>query len=401
MSAEKSRYILWGSIGSLFMLGVLFAFWPRPVLVTMEQVAKDSITVTVREEAKTRIHDLFVLSSPVTGYLRRITAEVGDEVQGTTSIVAEIEPMDPSFLDPRSEAQAIAVVQAAIAAERLAEAEVEQVEAELEFAQSELKRMRELFQNNSVSVRELDNAERQQKTLVATLATAQASLQMREFEHQRAQAQLMSPVITQNNHGHCECLIIRAPISGKILKVINQSEGVVNVGTPLVEIGDPKDLEIVVELLSFDAVKVLPGQRVIIHNWGGDKPLQGQVSKIEPIGFTKVSALGIEEQRVNVIVALQSEFEQWFRLGHGYQLDVDIVLWENSDVIAIPLTALFRVGEDWAIYVVVKERAIQRVVKVGQRNTFKAEILSGLEVGEWLIPHPNDQIAEGIMVSQL
>lgn len=401
MSAEKSRMILWSGIGGLLIMGLAFTFWPRPVLVELLEVKTGPLKVAVSEEAKTRVHDIYVLSAPVTGYLRRIDAEVGDSVEVSKTKIAEIEPIDPTFLDTRSEAQAQAAVQAALAAEALAQAEVKQAEAELDFALQEFKRMRDLQRKNSVSIRELDNAERAYKSRRASLATAQAGLQMREFEHERAKAQLVSPATTQHNHGHCECLTISAPVSGKILKVINKSEGVINAGTPLVEIGDPRDLEIVVELLSFDAVSVEPGQRVIVKNWGGEKPLEGRVIQIEPIGFTKVSALGIEEQRVNVIVAFQSEFEKWARLGHGYQLDVDIILWEGNDVLTVPITSLFRQGEKWALYVANGGTVEKRIVEVGNKNTFDVEIVSGLKIGELIIPHPNDQIADGVEVEPL
>ncbi len=401
MSASRSRLILWGIIAAVVAAALVYAFLPKPVLVAMEQVQRNNLRVTVQEEAKSRVHDVYVLSAPVTGYLRRIEVEVGDQVQLSQTIVAEIEPIDPTFLDTRSEAQAKAAVQAMLAAEKLAQAEVSQAEAELEFALAEFKRMRELRKNNSASERELDNAQRLYKSRRASLATAQAALQMREFEHERAKAQLLSPADENNNHEHCACLTITTPVSGKVLKVINKSEGVVQAGTPLLEIGDPADLEIVVELLSFDAVAVQPGNAVVIKNWGGVGELLGTVQRIEPIGFTKVSALGIEEQRVNVIVDLESEYSDWQRLGHAYQMDVEIILWQGQDILTIPLTALFRDQENWAVYAVEDGVAVKRVVELGKKNHELAQVLAGIEEGEWLIPHPNDQIANGVLVEPI
>jgi HlyD family secretion protein len=183
------------------------------------------------------------------------------------------------------------------------------------------------------------------------------------------------------------------------LKVLNKSEGVVKVGTALLEIGNPKNLEIVVELLSFDAVKVEPGQIVNIKNWGGPQPLTGRVNRIEPIGFMKVSALGIEEQRVNVIVDITSENNRWIRLGHGYQVDVEIVLWHGTNVLNVPVTALFRDQNKWAIFVVRENIAYKQIISIDHKNTFDVEVIAGLNEGDWYVSHPNNQITDNVKVS--
>ncbi|MFQ3237272.1 MAG: HlyD family secretion protein [Paraglaciecola sp.] len=399
MQAINSRKILWTVITTLLFIVLLYLFWPRGVIVDMAQVKKGALQVTVADEAKTRVHDTYVLSAPITGYLRRIELEVGDPVLISSTTVAQIEPIDPAFLDPRSEAQAKADIQAADSAKSLAKAEVSQAQAELDFALSEVERMRKLRIKNSVSARELDNAERAYKFQRAALATTQAALQMRNYELERVEALLLSPTSTQKSHGHCPCLNIIAPINGHILRVFNKSAGVVTAGTPLVEIGDPQDLEIVVELLSFDAVNVQPGQKVTIENWGGTTPLNGVVNRIEPIGFLKVSALGIEEQRVNVIVTLQSDPELWQRLGHGYQVDVKIMLWEGSDLLTIPITALFRDEQHWAVFLANNNVVEKRRVQIGRKNAFAAQIISGLNEGDWFILYPNDQLADGVSIS--
>lgn len=398
MTVRYSRSFLWLVIGALIIAVLVYLFNPRPVITDLGKLGKNSFRLSISEEGKTRVHDIYVLSAPVTGYLRRIDADVGDAVTMSDTVVAEIEPIDPTLLDPRSEAQAKADIEAASSSMKLAQAEVNQAEAELEFASSELNRMRELRINDSVSERELDNARRTFKTSRAALATAQAALQMRSFEHERAKTQLLSPTATQQQRGNCSCVNILAPVSGRILKILTKSEGVVNAGTSLVEIGDPRDLEIVIELLSSDAVKVEPGQTVEIQNWGGEGLLTGRVNRIEPVGFMKVSALGIEEQRVNVIVDIQEPFERWARLGHAYQLDVDIILWQGDDVLTVPVTALFRENENWAIYAVNEGVVEKRYLQVGRLNAYDAEVLSGLNEGEQYIKYPTNQIDAGIRV---
>ncbi|WP_395339410.1 efflux RND transporter periplasmic adaptor subunit [Ningiella sp. W23] len=400
MNKRHSRIVLWLAIALVLLLAIGYSFRPTTVLTDIQQVSKNDLVISVTEEGRTRIHDTYVLSAPVTGNLRRIESEVGDEVTLSDTVVAIIEPIDPAFLDPRTEAQAKADVEATASSQTLAQAQVEQVEAELEFALTELNRMRELRVNNSVSQRELDTAERVYKTTRAELATAQAALQMRVFEHERAKAQLMSPAADQAPVPECDCINITSPVDGKVLTILNKSEGVVQAGTPLVEIGNPRQLEIVVELLSFDAVNVEIGQRAIISNWGGQSDLEGVVSHVEPIGFKKISALGIEEQRVNVIIDFTSDYEQHARLGHGYQVDVTIVLNEIKDVLTLPISALFRENQDWAIYAVVDGEVEKRIVELGQRNNFHAELLSGLEQDESFILHPNDQTVDGAKVKQ-
>jgi HlyD family secretion protein len=250
-----------------------------------------------------------------------------------------------------------------------------------------------------VSARALDSAQREFRTRRAALDTARAALQERNFDLDRARARLVSPLDARDPHGHCECIPIRSPVSGRVLRVVRESEGVVSAGEPLVEIGDPGDLEIVVDLLSADAVKVEEGQHVVIEEWGGDAPLAGRVRRVEPFGFTKVSALGIEEQRVNVVIDLVGEPERWRRLGHGYRVEARIVLWEGDDVLTVPRSALFRQGEEWAVFVVEKGVARVRKVRRGRGTGLAAEIVSGLAAGETVVLYPNDRVGDGVRVT--
>ena len=208
----------------------------------------------------------------------------------------------------------------------------------------------------------------------------------------------MSPVHTRASHDLCECVPLLAPVHGRILRVLHKSEGVVEAGEPLIEIGDPADLEVVVDFLSSDAVRIKPGQRVIVEQWGGGAALSGRVRLVEPSGFTKISALGIEEQRVNVIIDFTSPPSDWQSLGHGYQVTVRVVLWEGSDVRKLPLTALFRHGDQWAVFVEQDGRARLRVIELGQRTGLEAEVIEGVEPGERVVLSPSDRISDGVRI---
>jgi len=399
MQAKWRRLTFWGAIGAVVAIGLAFAFRPQPVAVDVSDVERGSLVVTVDDEGKTRVHDIYVLSAPVTGRMHRIDLHVGDPVFAAETVVAQIEPIDPAFLDPRSEATARAEVRAAESAEKLARAAVEMAQAELDFAHREFDRARELIQKSTISQHDLDEAERAYRTRRAALLTAQAELDRNAYQLERARVQLMSPVDTQRAVGKCACIGLRSPVNGQILQLLQQSESVVAASTPLVEVGDSRDLEIAVDLLSSDAVKVAAGQRVVIDSWGGPAPLEGRVRLVEPFGFTKVSALGIEEQRVNVIIDIVSPRDEWARLAHGFQIDARIVLAEREDVLKVPLTALFRDGNDWAVFVVAGGRGVLRHVTLGERNGIEAEIVDGLAAGERVVLHPSDRVADGVRLA--
>ncbi len=395
MTVVIRRLLIWGSMGLILAAGLAFAFWPRPVPVDFVTAERGPLVVTVGDEGETRVRDVFVLSAPVTGFMRRIDLDVGDQLVADVTEIARIEPIDPSFLDVRSAAQAEAAVEAGEAALALASAEVEMAAAELDFADSELQRARRLIRSDTISERALDDAERVFRTKKAALATAQAGLRMREWELERARAELVSPAVGRQNREDCECVILAAPVSGRLLRIHQESEAVVTSGQPLVDIGDPVDLEIVVDLLSEDAVKVEAGQRVIIEDWGG-RELNGRVKRVEPTGFMKVSALGIEEQRVNIIIDFADPPEDWERLGHGYRVEVRVVLWEHEAVLKLPLTALFRQGAVWTTFVDTDGRAALRPVVLGQRTDLEAQVLKGLEEGERVVLYPSDRVVEGV-----
>lgn len=398
MTANTKRILIWAVIAGIILFALAFSFAPRPVMVDLVDVQPGPLVVTLDEEGQTRVHDVYTLSAPVSGRVQRIDWHVGDPVTANETVLAQIEPGDPSFLDPRSEAQARAAIQAAEAARDLAVAAVADAEAQYEFARAELARMQELIVDGSVSRRELDSAERDHKARHAGLDTARAALQVRNYELELARAQLVSPLETQVSSDDCQCIPITSPVSGRILQIEDRSERVVREGETLLQIGDPGDLEVVVDYLSMDAVKIEAGQDVIFDNWGGDVPLKGRVRLVEPFGFLKVSALGIEEQRVNVIIDFVDN-DGWERLGHGYQVESQVILWQADDVLTVPLTALFRHGDEWAVFADEGGRATRRIVEIGERNGIVAEIRGGLQAGERVVAHPSDRVVHGVRIA--
>jgi HlyD family secretion protein len=398
MSARLRRIVFWGIPVLALVLALAFALRPRPFDVDLVPVVRGPLVATVAEEGETRIKDVFVLYAPIRGRALRIEIEEGAEVVAGETVVAEIEPIDPEFLDLRTQAEMRAAIETARAALTLAQAQLAQARAELEFATAEVERMRTLYASRTVSIRALEDAERTFRTRGAAVETADAAVEMRESELSAAQVRLLGPEEARSSGGTCPCIPIHAPVNGQVLRVLHESEGVVEAGQPLVEIGNPGALEVVVDFLSTDAVRIDVGNRVIIEEWGGEGALQGRVARIEPFGFTKVSALGIEEQRVNVVIDFTDPPERWRRLGHGFQVEARVVLWEDDAALKVPNTALFRDAEGWAVFVAAEGRADLRPIEVGHQTDLDVEILSGLSEGEEVIRYPSDSIEAGIRI---
>ena len=402
MRLSPTRVIKRGLIVSglaALLVAIGWAMWPKPATVELAELRKGPLLVTVDEEGKTRIKDVFTVSAPITGKLVRLSLEAGDRVKKDLTAVAIIEPMAPPFLDVRATRELEAQIEAGKAAVALAEAEVNQAAAELEFAESELTRARALMRSKTISERALERARIDVETRRASLARAKSSLEVRKRELESAQARSIGPAEAWKGEVPVGCCVtVRAPVSGRVLRLIQESERVVAAGTPLVEIGDPENLELVVELLSVDAVKVREGAMATVEGWGG-APLVAKVTRVEPAGFTKVSALGIEEQRVRTILNLKNDGDSADRLGHEFRVVVKINVYESRNALRVPVSALFRKRDQWTVYTVEGGRARSVPIEIGQRNTRFAEVLKGLPEGAVVVLHPSDRIVDGVEVT--
>jgi HlyD family secretion protein len=398
--AEIMRKSLFPGVAVLLVaVGLVYAFWPRPVPVGVITVERGPMLVTIEDEGETRVKEAYTISAPLSGRVARFDGHVGDSVAAGLSVVATIRPSNPSFHDVRTHSGLEAAVRAAEAARDLARAHVASAAAANEFAQAEFKRGRNLAERGTISRSGLDRARMEARTKKAELNEARAALRVREFQLQTSQATLLDPASADRvATSELCCFEVRAPVSGTILRVFQESETVVQAGAPLVEIGNPSDLEIVVDLLSTDAVLVSPDDDVLIEGWGGEQSLKGRVRRIEPFGFTKISALGIEEQRVNVIIDFADPPALWRKLGHGYRIVSRIVIWRGKDVLQAPLSALFRAQDTWALFKIVGGRARLSKIQVGRMNSRSAEIRAGLDAGDRIVLHPSDRIEDGVKI---
>lgn len=391
--------------GVVLAAALAYAFWPRPLIVDIGQIRRGPMAVTIDEEAKTRVRDAYVVSAPVAGRLLRVEVEPGDAVTGGETAIARMLPLPPSALDIRTREQARAAVAAAEAALRVARADLNKAMADKELADLDLDRARKLRQSGTVAQAALDRAEQSWRSANASLDTAAAAISMREADLANARARLISftehPAASNGLLQGEDAIALTAPVSGRILQVMQKSEITVAAGTPILEIGDTaNDLEIVVELLSTDAVQVSVGDRVIIEKWGKPYPLSGVVERVEPWGFTKFSALGVEEQRVNAIVSFTDPRERRQSLGHGYRVETRIVVWEREDTLIVPSSALFREAGEWAVLAVVGGRARLQPVEIGRSNGVDAEVLGGLEADQHVVLYPGPGIGDGARVKQ-
>ena len=387
---------------ALVVIGVLaflvWGFWPTPLLVESGVATRAALRVTVEEEGQTRVKDRFVISAPVAGYLRRITLEVGDAVtQGQP--LAIMEPLRPEVLDPRSRARAEAQVAAAKAAIKRAEQLESAASAEARFARSDYSRKQQLQEKSLVSRDALEQAAARSREAAAGLRSAGFAVEVARHELEAAETALQFS-IANNGIAADETVAIKAPINSRVLRIHHKSEGVLATGEPLLEIGDPAGLEIAVDVLSADAVRIETGTHVELLRWGGPQTLQAVVRTVEPTGFTHISALGVEEQRVWVIADLVSPRSEWEQLGDGYRVEAHFILWQADDVLQIPTSALFRQDGQWEVFIIENDKARQVPVTTGQTNGLVTEILSGLEAGTRVILHPDDRIADGVRVTE-
>ena len=383
---------------AVLIIGLLvWGFWPQPALVEAIAVKRAPLTVTIEEEGRTRVVDRYVVSAPVDGVTCRVDLNVGDGVE-QGQVLLTITPLESQVLDPRSRAEARARVSSAESALHAAEEQAVAAAAAEQLAAAELKRMRPLKDKGVISYGAFDEAVTEAKTTAAAKRSADFNVEVAKYELQAARSVL--DYTAGNNGEPAERVPVRSPITGRILKVEHECEGPVRTGDALLEVGDPAVLEIEVDVLSADAVKIKPGMDVLFDRWGGDQPLQGIVRVVEPVGFTKFSALGVEEQRVLVISDFTSPAEQWQRLGDGYRVEARFILWHEDDVLQVPASSLFRYHNGWGIFVIEGRRATRREVDIGQRNGLIAQILNGVKQGEMVINHPSDAVEDGRTVKQ-
>jgi HlyD family secretion protein len=380
------RALLWGGAGVVAAGFLAYTFRPTPIPVEVTAVSRGPLRVTIDEEGRTRVRDRYVVVAPAAGRVARIALDEGAPV--TRGLV--VARLSAAPLDPRSREQALARVRGAEDAERAAAAAVSEARAALEQAARSRARAESLFAKHLLSLEQREMAALAETTAVRRFEAADFTAQAAAHDVEQARA-----VVAGAATGGGATLALVSPARGRVLRIPEKSERVVLAGTPLLELGDPTRLEIVVDLLSEDAVKVRPGDRVMVSGWGGDRPLEAHVRVVEPSGFTKVSALGVEEQRVNVIADLDETPPQ---LGDGYRVETQVVLWEGT-ALKVPSSALFQDGDQWRVFLVRDGRARSGVVQVGHRNPFEVEITSGLAAGDLVIRHPTDKLADGVRVA--
>lgn len=383
---------------AVLIVGALLAvaLWPETMPVDAAAVARGAIVVTVDEEGQTRVHDRYVVSAPVGGRVLRIELEPGDPVKDG-DVVARVRPEMPALLDPRARAEAQAAVDSAQAVLGRARADEQRARTTLKRTESDRERTKQLRAAGLATAQELELAEADAAAAAEAARAAAYAVRAATADLERAQVRLQPPASGPSSTRAVE---VRAPADGVILRRLRESETVVPAGEPLLEIGDPNRLEIVSDLLSTDAVRVKPGARAMIDQWGGGRTLDAKVRLVEPSGFTKISALGVEEQRVNVILDFVDPARAWAALGDGYRVEVRVVVAERADALQIPTSALFRQGERWAVYVIENGRARVRQVEIGLQTGIEAEVTKGLSQGERVIVHPGDTLTDGARVEE-
>ena len=396
MHASPRRHPIIGAIAVTIAVLLVWGFWPKPVLVEAVNIKRAPLTVTIEEEGRTRGIDRFIISAPVDGVTCEVTRNVGDPVR-RDEMLLEIAPLEPQVLDPRSRAQAQANVEAAASALRAAEESSRAAAAPAHLAATELRRLRALLDKGLIAREAYDKTFTEATRTAAAQRSADFQVEVARYQLQAARSVLDH---TAGVTSAIERVPILSPVDGRILKVLHECEGPVRTGHPLLEVGDPSALEVEVDVLSADAVKIKPGMKVLFERWGGDYPLQGVVRIVEPVGFTKISALGVEEQRVLIISDFTSPREQWQSLGDGYRVEARFMLWEDDAVLQVPTSSLFRFNEGWAVFVIENGRAVRRVVKTGRRTGLVTQILDGVRENQLVISHPSDAVEDGRRVIQ-
>jgi HlyD family secretion protein len=380
----------WAVIAGGLATAITIGLRPDPVAVETALASRGTLVVTVDEDGRTRVTDRYLVSAPLAGTVRRAGLKPGDSVaQG--AIVARLAPVAAPLLDPRSRAESQARVAAARAALRQSGTAVQRARAAYNLASRDAERQRSLLRDGATAPQLAEQAETAERMRQEELASAEFGQQVAASELRLAQAAL-ARIGTQAR----EEFLVRAPVSGHVLRVLQESEAAVQPGTPLLEMGNPLALEVVVDVLTTDAVHIRPGAPARIERWGGDSTLSGHVHRVEPSAFTRLSALGVEEQRVNVIIDLDPPRSRWTPLGDGYRVEASITVWQGQDRLTVPGGAVFRQGKGWAAYVVESGRAQLRSLHLGRRNATAVEVLGGLKEGERVVLYPTDNVTDGV-----
>jgi HlyD family secretion protein len=393
-NAFTKRYLPWILGGALALL-IVVGLWPKPVPVETATVVRGPLVVTVNEEGRTQVRNRYVVTAPVAGQMRRVEHKAGASVRAGETVLTFLETAGASILDARSLAQAQASVSAAESAREMAAAQVERARAADELAQADFVRAKELLASGTLSQAEYDAWNARAIATAQERRAAGFALQVAGFELEQAKALLLRG--TEGDKGQAG-LPLFSPVDGRVLRVMQESARVVPAGFPILEVGDPTDLEVLVEVLSRDGVRIKPGARVWLDQWGGDEPLEARVRWVEPSAFTKFSALGVEEQRVNVIADLTTPLEERPTLGDGFRVEARIVTREDASVLKVPSGALFQRGGAWRAYAVRGGRAREVEVGVLPGGGRETAITSGLAEGDTVINFPGDQVRDGVRV---
>ena len=385
------RRLLLAAVVAGVGLAVVLALRPRPVPVDAAPVTRGPLIVAVQESGKTRVKDRYVVSAPTTGHLSRLSLDAGDLVaEGQT--LAEIAPSASPLLDQRARAQAEARLGAALSAVNQAQAQTTRAAAGRELAERNLARVRRLAKGGAVSQQAVDQAEFEARMRAQEESSAAFAAKVAAQDLRLARAALAGDRTGSTRDGHVDVI---APASGRVLRVMQKSAGIIPAGTPILEVGDPAALEVIVDLLTTAAVQITPGTPVAIDGWGGEGTLNGRVRLVEPSGFTRPSALGIDEQRVNVIVAITDPHDRWAALGDNYRVENRLVLWRGEDVVQVPQGAIFRHGDGWAAYRIDHGTTSLITVQPGHRGDATVEITGGLSVGQAVVVHPGERVKDG------
>lgn len=391
------KYLMWIGIAAVVAL-IAYGLQPKPVEVETAAVQRGPLTVYVSEEGKTRIRNRYVISAPVSGQMQRVPFKAGDEITAGETLITSIEPSIAPLLDPRARAQAEARVDAMKAALARAEETLSIARTAAQFAQTNWERVQKIQNTGSVSATDRDNAKLAAETRQMEVQSAEFALKVATYELDQAKAALLQ-FQTPGKEGEVVALEIKSPVSGRVLKVMQESAMVVTPGTAIMEIGDPSDIEIEAEILSRDAVTIQQGAMVSVEQWGGE-PVKARVRRVEPAAFTKVSALGVEEQRVYVLSDLVEPPQEVQRLGDRYRVEVRVAVWQNDDVLLAPAGAIFREDRNWKAFIIDGGKAKAVPVEAGHSDGRMTEILSGLKAGDEVLVHPPDTVKEDVAVKK-